>query len=57
MNNSEIADSKAKKKVRKNLDATLGRFGTSEDVAAVATFLLSDDATFVTGSEYTWTVE
>lgn len=31
----------------------LGRFGTSEDVAAVATFLLSDEASFVTGSEYT----
>lgn len=30
----------------------LGRFGTPEDVAAVATFLLSDDAGFVTGSEY-----
>ncbi|MEO0814612.1 MAG: SDR family oxidoreductase, partial [Myxococcota bacterium] len=29
----------------------LGRFGTAEDVAAVATFLLSDDAAFVTGSE------
>ncbi len=30
----------------------LGRFGTADDVAAVATFLLSDDAAFVTGSEY-----
>lgn len=30
----------------------LGRFGTPDEVAAVASFLLSDDASFVTGSEY-----
>lgn len=30
----------------------LGRFGKDEEVAAVATFLLSDDASYVTGSEY-----
>lgn len=30
----------------------LRRFGSSEEVAAVATFLLSDDASYVTGSEY-----
>ncbi|SLN20136.1 SDR family oxidoreductase [Pseudooctadecabacter jejudonensis] len=30
----------------------LGRFGTSEEVAAVACFLLSSEASFVTGSEY-----
>lgn len=30
----------------------LGRFGTPEEVAAVATFLLSADAAYVTGSEY-----
>jgi NAD(P)-dependent dehydrogenase (short-subunit alcohol dehydrogenase family) len=30
----------------------LGRFGTPEEVAAVALFLLSSEASFVTGSEY-----
>ena len=30
----------------------LGRIGEPEEVAAVATFLLSDDASYVTGSEY-----
>lgn len=30
----------------------LGRMGSAEDVAAVATFLLSEEARFVTGSDY-----
>lgn len=30
----------------------LGRFGSPEEVARVAAFLLSDDASYVTGSEY-----
>lgn len=30
----------------------LGRFGTAEEVAAVACFLLSGDASYVTGSQY-----
>jgi len=31
---------------------TLGRIGQPDEVAAVATFLLSDEASYVTGSEY-----
>jgi len=30
----------------------LGRYGKPHEVAAVACFLLSDDASYVTGSEY-----
>ena len=30
----------------------LGRFGTAEETAAVACFLLSDDASYVTGADY-----
>ncbi|SMO90266.1 SDR family oxidoreductase [Paracoccus laeviglucosivorans] len=33
-------------------DLPLGRIGTDAEAAAVALFLLSDDASYVTGSQY-----
>lgn len=48
MSDTDLADYKAK--VSKAVP--LGRLGRPEDVAAVACFLLSDDAAYVTGSEY-----
>jgi len=39
-----------KKQIQKQVP--LGRVGTSEEVASVACFLLSDEAAYVTGSEY-----
>lgn len=33
-------------------DTPLRRFGTPEEVAAVALLLASDDATYITGSEF-----
>ncbi|WP_343526710.1 SDR family oxidoreductase [Sphingomonas sp.] len=48
MSDAELGDYKAK--VSKAVP--LGRLGRPEDVAGVACFLLSDDAAYVTGSEY-----
>lgn len=48
MNDADLAEYKAK--VSKAVP--LGRLGKPEDVAGVACFLLSDDAAYVTGSEY-----
>jgi NAD(P)-dependent dehydrogenase (short-subunit alcohol dehydrogenase family) len=35
-----------------NDNSALGRMGTPEEVAAVALFLASDDASFVTGASF-----
>jgi NAD(P)-dependent dehydrogenase (short-subunit alcohol dehydrogenase family) len=48
MSDADLADYKAK--LSKTIP--LGRIGKPEDVAGVACFLLSDDAAYVTGSEY-----
>ena len=48
MSDDEIAEYKTKVAQA----VPLGRLGKPEDVAAVACFLLSDDAAYVTGSEY-----
>lgn len=45
-------DQKDKMVDRIKKQVPLGRMGTSEECAAVACFLLSDDASYVTGSEY-----
>ncbi len=45
-------EEREKMKERYSKMVPLGRFGESEEVAAVACFLLSDDASYVTGSEY-----
>ncbi|MBW4331153.1 SDR family oxidoreductase [Stakelama sp. CBK3Z-3] len=47
---SEEAEKSYKEKVAQAVP--LGRLGTPEDIAGVATFLLSEDAAYVTGSEY-----
>jgi NAD(P)-dependent dehydrogenase (short-subunit alcohol dehydrogenase family) len=48
MSDADLADYKAKL----SHIIPLGRLGSPEDVAGVACFLLSDDAAYVTGSEY-----
>ncbi|MEN3971718.1 SDR family oxidoreductase [Sphingomicrobium sp. XHP0235] len=47
-------DEEDKKEMAKRIkqQVALGRFGNPEEVAAVTTFLLSDDASYVNGSEY-----
>lgn len=52
-NRTDMSDEQVEKFVEKVLTTVpLGRVGEPEEVAAVATFLMSDDASFVTGSEY-----
>lgn len=49
-----VDDEEQKKEMTEQIrsQVPLGRFGKAEEVAAVACFLLSDDASYVTGSEY-----
>lgn len=50
---TELSDNGIKEHIEKITQAIpQGHFGKPEDIAAVATFLASDEAKFVTGSEY-----
>jgi NAD(P)-dependent dehydrogenase (short-subunit alcohol dehydrogenase family) len=39
-------------RARISRDVPLGRFGTPQDVAALAVYLLSDDGGFATGADF-----
>ncbi len=52
-NSIDMPDDEVEKMVEKiKSNVALGRLGKAEEVAAVATFLLSDDSSYVTGSQY-----
>ncbi|CAM3838128.1 SDR family oxidoreductase [Litorimonas haliclonae] len=52
-NSIDMPDDEVEKMVENiKSNVALGRLGTAEEVAAVATFLLSDDSSYVTGSQY-----